>query len=293
MATGRSVTIDDLKKSLKSRMNQYQMLNNTLLEMFERNSPNDVISDVRNALNETEDDIKNLQRLIEEKTQDERHKKEAEEKKAERSLYDSIKKPTLKRSVKTENTCAKKVSMYDNIKKDDAEGEPLFKPYDSPYNHLHYEKEYEENSKEDSKVIHFLKTTTDCKDERCKDTLYCKDIARENLFLVRFSGLNIKEWMVKEVAYVTPYQISITIQDHIVDGRPIIADINAIIRDTERKINISIDHLDETGHLLYTERFHKCRIFNQTRSNLDYTKEDFATITMLISINETTYETAH
>ena len=293
MATGRSITIDDLKKSLKSRMNQYEMLNNTLLEMFERNSPIDVINDVRNAMNETNDDIKNLQRLIEEKTQDERHKKEAEEKKAERSLYDSIKKPTLKRSVKTEDTCAKKVSMYDNIKKDDAEEEPLFKPYDSPYNHLHYEKEYEENSKEDSKVIHFLKTTTDCKDERCKDTLYCKDIARENLFLVRFSGLNIKEWMVKEVAYVTPHQISITIQDHIVDGRPIIADINAIIRDTERKINISIDHLDETGHLLYTERFHKCRIFNQTRSNLDYTKEDFATITMLISINETTYETTH
>ena len=293
MATGRSITIDDLKKSLKSRMNQYQMLNNSLLEMFERNSPIDVISDVRNALNETEDDIKNLQRLIEEKTQDERFKKEAEEKKVERSLYDSIKKPTLKRSVKTEETCAKKVSMYDNIKKDDAEGEPIFKPYDSPYNHLHYEKEYEKNSKDDSKVIHFLKTTTDCKEDNCKDTLYCKDIARENLFLVRFSGLNIKEWMVKEVAYVTPYQISITIQDHIVDGRPIIADINAIIRDTERKINISIDHLDETGHLLYTERFHKCRIFNQTRSNLDYTKNDFATITMLISINETTYETAH
>lgn len=293
MATGRSITIDDLKKSLKSRMNQYQMLNNSLLEMFERNSPIDVISDVRNALNETEDDIKNLQRLIEEKTQDERHKKEAEEKKVEYSLYDSIKKPTLKRSVKTEETCAKKVSMYDNIKKDDAEGEPIFKPYDSPYNHLHYEKEYEKNSKDDSKVIHFLKTTTDCKEDNCKDTLYCKDIARENLFLVRFSGLNIKEWMVKEVAYVTPYQISITIQDHIVDGRPIIADINAIIRDTERKINISIDHLDETGHLLYTERFHKCRIFNQTRSNLDYTKNDFATITMLISINETTYETAH
>ena len=293
MATGRSITIDDLKKSLKSRMNQYQMLNNSLLEMFERNSRIDVISDVRNALNETEDDIKNLQRLIEEKTQDERFKKEAEEKKVERSLYDSIKKPTLKRSVKTEETCAKKVSMYDNIKKDDAEGEPIFKPYDSPYNHLHYEKEYEKNSKDDSKVIHFLKTTTDCKEDNCKDTLYCKDIARENLFLVRFSGLNIKEWMVKEVAYVTPYQISITIQDHIVDGRPIIADINAIIRDTERKINISIDHLDETGHLLYTERFHKCRIFNQTRSNLDYTKNDFATITMLISINETTYETAH
>jgi hypothetical protein len=278
MATGRSITIDGLKKSLKSRMNQYEMLNNTLLEMFERNSPIDVINDVRNAMNETNDDIKNLQRLIEEKTQDERHKKEAEEKKVERSLYDSIKKPTLKRSVKTEDTCAKKVSMYDNIKKDDAEGEPLYKPYDTPYNHLHYEKEYEKNSKN----IYFLNNKTEC-----------KDIARENLFLVRFSGLNIKEWMVKEVAYVTPYQISITIQDHIVDGRPIIADINAIIRDTERKINISIDHLDETGHLLYTERFHKCRIFNQTRSNLDYTKEDFATITMLISINETTYETAH
>ena len=284
MATGRSITIDDLKKSLKSRMNQYEMLNNTLLEMFEKNSSIDVVNDVRNAMNETSNDIKNLQRLIEEKTQDERHKKEAEEKKAEHSLYDSIKKPTLKRSVKTEDTCAKKVSMYDNIKKYDAEVEPLFKPYDSPYNHLHYEKEYENNTKE----LNFLNSVTSHNDE------FCKNIARQHLFLTRFNGLNIKEWMVKEVNYVCTNQISVTIQDHLVNNRPIIADIRELFkREYNNKFGITIEHLDKTGHMLYSERLHECEITDIYRSRLDYTESDFSTITMLITFKEVTYETAH
>jgi hypothetical protein len=290
MTTGRSVTIDDLKKSLKSRMNQYEMLNNTLLEMFERNSPIDVINDVRNAMNETNDDIKNLQRLIEEKTQDERHKKEAEEKKAERSLYDSIKKPTLKRSVKTEDTCAKKVSMYDNIKKNNSDDEfakkeeAVYAHYDTPYNHLHYEKEYEKNAKE----LNFLNSVTDHNDE------FCKNIARQHLFLTRFNGLNIKEWMVKEVNYVCTSQISVTIQDHLVNNRPIIADIRELFkREYNNKFGITIEHLDKTGHMLYSERLHECEITDIYRSRLDYTESDFSTITMLITFKEVTYETAH
>lgn len=290
MATGRSITIDGLKKSLKSRMNQYEMLNNTLLEMFERNSPIDVINDVRNAMNETVDDIKNLQRLIEEKTQDERHEKEAEEKKAERSLYDSIKKPTLKRSVKTEDTCAKKVSMYDNIKKNNSNDEfakkeeAVYAHYDTPYNHLHYEKEYEKNAKE----LNFLNTVTDHNDE------FCKNIARQHLFLTRFNGLNIKEWMVKEVNYVCTNQISVTIQDHLVNNRPIIADIIELFkREYNNKFGITIEHLDKTGHMLYSERLHECEITDIYRSRLDYTESDFSTITMLITFKEVTYETAH
>ena len=290
MATGRSITIDDLKKSLKSRMNQYEMLNNTLLEMFERNSPIDVINDVRNAMNETNDDIKNLQRLIEEKTQDERHKKEAEEKKVERSLYDSIKKPTLKRSVKTEDTCAKKVSMYDNIKKNNSDDEfakkeeTVYTHYDTPYNHLHYEKEYEKNTKE----LDFLNTVTSHNDE------FCKNIARQHLFLTRFNGLNIKEWMVKEVNYVCTNQISVTIQDHLVNNRPIIADIRELFkREYNNKFGITIEHLDKTGHMLYSERLHECEITDIYRSRLDYTESDFSTITMLITFKEVTYETAH
>lgn len=290
MTIGRSITIDDLKKSLKSRMNQYEMLNNTLLEMFERNSPIDVVNDVRNAMNETSDDIKNLQRLIEEKTQDERHKKEAEEKKAERSLYDSIKKPTLKRSVKTEDTCAKKVSMYDNIKKNNSDDEfakkeeAVYAHYDTPYNHLHYEKEYEKNTKE----LNFLNTVTDHNDE------FCKNIARQHLFLTRFNGLNIKEWMVKEVNYVCTNQISVTIQDHLVNNRPIIADIRELFkREYNNKFGITIEHLDKTGHMLYSERLHECEITDIYRSRLDYTESDFSTITMLITFKEVTYETAH
>lgn len=67
MATGRSITIDDLKKSLKSRISQYEMLSKSLLEVFERNLLSKSINDIRDAINETTDDIRSLQKLIDEK----------------------------------------------------------------------------------------------------------------------------------------------------------------------------------------------------------------------------------
>ena len=72
METKLNMTTEDLKKLLKSKMNEYSMLNDSLLEMFERNSSFDVINGMKNAMGETEADIKNLQRSIEEKIYDER-----------------------------------------------------------------------------------------------------------------------------------------------------------------------------------------------------------------------------
>jgi hypothetical protein len=143
-------------------------------------------------------------------------------------------------------------------------------------------------SKKNNEVINFLNTTTDCKE----NLDYCENIIMANNFLVRFSGLNVGEWLVKNVGYLSQNQLGITILDNVVNGRPIIADINSLINN-DRKIGIIIDHLDKAGKVIYSERFHDCRIYNQIRNDLDYENDDFSTITMMVSFKEVTYETAH
>jgi hypothetical protein len=56
---------------------------------------------------------------------------------------------------------------------------------------------------------------------------------------------------------------------------------------------ISIDHLDPTGKLLYTERYHGCRIKEAFRSDLSYESDDISTIDMLITYSDVSYETSH
>ena len=250
MALDSNFTTDDLKKFLKGRINQYEMLTNSLLEVFDKNPLSDSINDIRAAINETTEDIKNIQKLINEK----------ENEKVKYSFYDAIKKPV-------EETTAKKVSMFDIIRKD---------------------KSGNDISKKNNEVINFLNTTTDCKE----NLDYCENIIMANNFLVRFSGLDVEEWLVKNVGYLSQNQLGITILDNVVNGRPIIADINSLINN-DRKIGIIIDHLDKAGKVIYSERFHDCRIYNQIRNDLDYENDEFSTITMMVSFKEVTYETAH
>jgi len=246
METGNFFTTEDLRKSLKSRISQYEMLSKSLLEVFERNPLSKSINDIRDAINETTDDIRSLQKLIDEKNNEVKY-----------SFYDAIKKP-----VESEETTAKKISMFDSIKKENSDDEfsPVFESYNTHYN----------NSEDDDS----------------------SNIAKTNRFVVKFNGLNIKEIYVNNVGYLSKNQLGITIFDHVVNNRPIIADINNLIV-SDRKISITIDHLDETGKVIYSERFHDCRIFNQMRNDLDYDSSDFSTITMMVTFKEVTYETAH
>jgi hypothetical protein len=288
MATGRSVTKDDLKKHLKSRINQYQMLNNSLLEMFERDSSTKAINEMRNAMNETADDIKNLQRLIEEKEQDERHKKSVEEKKVEYSFYNGLKKkPRLAKSVKlsSDKVCCGRNNLYDSIKKDDkktAANLGDFKPYDTPYNKLNYEDVYKQENVG-------------------KEQIDISAITNSNLFLVKFGdALNIREWMVKSV-YFAPSdrkEFIITIQDHIVtreDGTkyPIISELMNKKGRYDSRFPITIDYLDKTGVLLYRERYHGCVITDVIKGDLSYSKDEFSTIEFTVNFSEITYETSH
>jgi len=126
-------------------------------------------------------------------------------------------------------------------------------------------------------------------------------ITTTNHFLVRFNGaLNIKEWLVKSVDFGASYrkELFITIQDHIAvkeDGTkyPIISEINSKTNDLYNTFPISVDYLDETGRVIYTERYHNCTITEVTKSSLSYETEGFNTIQMKISFKDVTYETSH
>lgn len=322
----KNYNFDSDKAFLKIKMSEYQMLNNTLVEMIERGTSEIGIDEIKGAIKETEDDIAALLKKIE----DESNK---EDKNVEYSFYDGITKPKLAKSVKLASFNNKSTdgsvfsydaikkgvddlndqlkkgcktlgdinhkteNLYDSIKKED------FKSYDTPYNKLNYENLYDtiekekpkfDGTKDENTTLKFLNTETNGK--------YVSDIiTNANRFLVRFNGaLNISEWLVKSVDFapMDRNELYITIQDHLAtssDGKkyPIISALRARTDPRTSLIPISIDYLDRTGRTLYTERYHGCRITDVIRSSVSYEVDEFNTITFTVTYSDITYETSH
>lgn len=301
----QNLTLEKAKSELKTKMNEYQMLNKTLVEMYEKGTSEIVIDTLKDDINETLDTINGLRDWIEKETD--------KDEKAEYSFYDKIEKPKLAKSVKlasfgkssdgscfSYDTIKKSVekinedlkndkvcgelnhptnNLYDSVKKED------YKPYDTPYNKLNYKDLY---------CLKFLNTET--KEQYLNDT-----ITATNRFLVRFSNpLRINEWLVKSVDFnsIDRKELLITIQDHLVtreDGSkyPIISELRGRTLSSASLFNISIDYLDRTGYTLYTERYHGCRITDVIKSSLSYEAEGFNTIQLVVTFSDITYETSH
>ena len=300
MPTGRSYSLNDLKSALKTRMAEFEMLNKTLIEAIEKGSSEVTIDAIKEAIKEAEENIKALRDWIEEKT----NEKESCEK-VNYSFYNEIKKPTLPRSVKAKklfniknglDKLEKELkdlkptnnSFFDNIKKD-TNSKKLdevikkdlssnYKPYDSPYNHLNYEDIY---------------------NETCKKLPVCspyENVIQCNRFLVRFgTPLDIPEYYVRSVDFKSKLLV-ISIFNFIKDDEhPIIAELLAkkFNGDMTSEFSISIDYLDPTGVILYTERYHHCHLLNVERDSVDYTRDDFNRILLTVSYSDVTYETSH
>lgn len=300
MPTGRSYSLNDLKSALKTRMAEFEMLNKTLIEAIEKGSSEVTIDAIKEAIKETEENIKALRDWIEEKT----NEKESCEK-VNYSFYNEIKKPTLPRSVKAKKLFNIKNDLdklekelkdlkptnnnfFDNIKKD-TNSKKLdevikkdlssdYKPYDSPYNHLNYEDIY---------------------NETCKKLPVCspyENVIQCNRFLVRFgTPLDIPEYYVRSVDFKSKHLV-ISIFNFIKDDEhPIIAELLAkkFNGDMTSEFSISIDYLDPTGVILYTERYHHCHLLNVERDSVDYTRDDLNRILLTVSYSDVTYETSH
>ena len=307
------MTMDKAKSALKMKISEYEMLNKTLLEMYERKISEVVIDTIKEDISETLDEINSLKDWIEKETD--------KDEKVEYSFYDGIKKPKLAKSVKlasfgnssngrcynsdtikssidklnedlkNDKICCElsHQNLYDSVKKDDKKNATNlgdYKPYDTPYNKLNYENLY-------GKTLKFLNSET--KEKYLNDT-----ITNSNRFLVRFSNpLMINEWLVKGVDFDSVYnkELLITMQDHLVsreDGSkyPIISELRSRISPDDVFI-ISIDYLDKTGYTLYTERYHGCKIKDIIKSSLSYEAEGFNTIQLTVTFTDITYETSH
>ena len=256
----RNYDFDSNKALLKTKIAEYEMLNKTLLEMIEKDSSKESMKSIKNAIEETLKDIEALKEII--ATEESRYKN------VKYSFYDNVKKETTAKKVEM------KANLYDSIKK---RGMEDYIPYDTPYNKLNYEEEYKKESKKDLLVNDGT------------------NVIRSNMFLVRFGdALNIQEWLVKGVN-IRPFnnEIEVYVNNHIAEkkGRkyPILSEVFA----QKNTFPLSIDYLDPTGVVLYTERYHGCRIIEVNRGGLDYTYDDINSFGIRMTYSEITYETAH
>jgi hypothetical protein len=280
------------------------MLNKTLIEMMEKGSSDANIDLMKKDIAEKQEAIDTLKDWIQQKVEEEITSKEIKAAESE-SMYDSIKKkPRLAKSIKM----GAANNLYDSIKKEtstpknygkedystacgitktkpseDKEYGDDFAPYDSPYNHLNYEEIY--------KKIGII--------SHDKDGNIYDEVTSANRFLVRFgTPFGIPEWYVRRVSFFSSRgkELEISVFDFIDSNtnRPIVADILGMVNNTHvAPFSVSIDHLDQTGKLLYTERYHGCKIKEATRSDLYYENDDISTIDMLITYSDVSYEATH
>jgi hypothetical protein len=263
---------ENLKKELKLLLQEHAMFNNTLAEMVEKNSSVYAIKQIEDEISLLDKKIKSVQEEIKINSPKECENKEE----AKKSFYNEIKKPTLARSIKMKtakeelkkavddangllNKC--KTNLYDSIKKSD------FAPYDTPYNTI-------ESKKQHQSIQPY------------------NDVMFANRFLVRFdNGIECPEWYVRRVNFY-PFgkELNISICDFLTERngkkRPIITEFNNL----SVPFRISIDHLDPTGVVLYTERYHGCKVIEHMKGDLDYANDDVATIELRIMYSDVTYE---
>ena len=230
-------TKEQMKEILNVRMTEYQMLNNTLVEMLEKNSSQAVIDAVNDGIESKKEEIDTLIGWISTKMHNEC-----------RSMYDEIKKQksTIDETMQDKEYETEFRSMYDKS--------------ENPY--------YE--------------------DEKIKTTF-------SNRFVVTFgTSFRIPPMHTKRVSFMSSRgkQLSITIFDSIdtETKKPMIANVLAL---KEQQFPLSIDHFGEDGSILYTERYHGCKVMDVLRCDLNYENDNVNTIDMIISYSDVTYETAH
>lgn len=275
--------LEKLKKELKLKLSEHMMFNNTLAEMIEKNSSTTAIKQMEDEIDNLEKDIKKLQEDI-------RINRPKEE--AKKSFYNEIKKPRLAKSVRInkakkelkeavdeeQEMLDKFTNFYDSIKKD-VEYEKNT-PYNEKDNVLKYKELYE-------KACSFIK------DKKFPLVSAYDSAISANRFLVRFEGnVNVPEWYVRRVSFSPSHakEIYVQIFDFLTeDNRPVITEFN----NQNMPFRISIDHLDPTGVVLYTERYHGCHVITIIKGDLAYNLDEMSTMELRITYSDVSYETAH
>jgi len=262
------MTKQEIEYELKLKTNECEMLNNTLMQLYNKNVSQMAIDSVQSEVMSKMAEISKLREDINNGNYD--------KEKVEYSFYDKI--PKEYNSNKVE-----KCGFYDSITKNTSKDE---KSYENKK--LSYENIY--NDKKCKKL--------DIRDIIDKISLEGNTIS-SNLFLVDLEELGIEKDKVKCVDFDSyGNKISITFYDHMVnteewgDGskeKPLIALLTAVEK-IESKFDFKILHVNVDGSPVYVEKYVDAKIDGIYRSSLSYSFDDFASITVNIKYNNVYYE---
>lgn len=251
--------LEELNSLLKTRINEHEMLNLSLAEMYQKSSSEDSINIIKHAINNLEDEIKEIQDNI-------NRTASMKPSNCSYSFYDSIKKE------KHNEPKAKEVDLFDNtIKSDNISNNDSNLNYD-----------YENNVKNMLNLSSINHQTS---------------VSYSNRFLVRFEGNGLKdipEWIMKGVDYNSRdmKEIILRINDFLIKKEDKKIPVIALLNGFGSNFNVLIDHLDPSGCLIYRERYHGCSIIDVFRSSLDYSIDEINTICAKINYSDLTYETS-
>ena len=251
---------DDRELELEMKNSSLEMYLNTLDEMISRNSPQSSIESVQNEINKVRKEIRGLKKggYKSEKSYKtfvsflkNRNRKTKEQKKAEKSLFDSIK--------KYENNSEE---LYNNLKLIEAKGIET----------IHRAKK-KETVNPTTEQFDKNKTTLD-KIHRIQDEISSAQWIKNCDFLVRFSRLRIPEFRVAETYDLQPNKtLCVTINDFVGENGP----LEAILEDekicpTDETIKVVV--LKNDGTPLYTKSYYGCKLINFNSTPFSYTDND-------------------
>lgn len=238
---------DDRELEIEMKKSSLEMYLNTLDEMVSRNSPQSSIESIQN-------EIKKLRREI-----DELNKGGYKSEKSYKAFVSFLK----KRNRKTKEQKKAEKSLFDSIKKYGNDSEELYKNL----------KLIEAKGIETRHRVDKNKITLD-KIHKIQDEIGSAQWIKNCDFLVRFSRLRIPEFRVAETYDLQPNKtLCVTINDFVGENGP----LEAILEDekiypTDETIKVAV--LKNDGTPLYTKSYYGCKLVDFNSTPFSYTDAD-------------------
>lgn len=238
---------DDRELEIEMKKSSLEMYLNTLDEMVSRNSPQSSIESIQN-------EIKKLRREI-----DELNKGGYKSEKSYKAFVSFLK----KRNRKTKEQKKAEKSLFDSIKKYGNDSEELYKNL----------KLIEAKGIETRHRVDKNKITLD-KIHKIQDEIGSAQWIKNCDFLLRFSRLRIPEFRVAETYDLQPNKtLCVTINDFVGENGP----LEAILEDekiypTDETIKVAV--LKNDGTPLYTKSYYGCKLVDFNSTPFSYTDAD-------------------
>lgn len=259
------MTKQELEYELKLKTTECEMFNNTLMEMYKKDTPQMAIDAVQSEVMSKMSEISKLREKI--------NNCDYDKEKAEYSFHSYIQPKKVEKN-----------SFYDSIVKQSSGKN------DMDEKKLSYEDVYK--NKKLNKV--------DVRDIIDGLSL-CNSSISSNLFLVDLEELGIETDKAKTVDFDDARnKIFITLYDHMVNTEdwsgddkitPLMSVLTAV-KKLERKFDFKITHVTNNGTPIYVEKYKNARICDIWRSSLEYSSDAFAVIRVELKYDNVYYETA-